>query len=84
MVLPRGSGALLPRLIDGKLRHGLGLRAAMRLEPLGDAGIGEREDGGRQKGGIRGARLADGERADGDAGGHLDDGEQAVLAAEGA
>src|SRR5690606_30410008 len=83
MVLPSGSGTALLGNIDGTLRDGLRLLAAMRVEPLGDIGIAEGEDGGGEQVSIGGTGLADGEGADRIAGRHLDDRQLAVLAAQG-
>ena len=52
---------------------GVGLCGAPGFEALGQRIVGRREDRGRQKASVDRAGLADRERADRDAAGHLDD-----------
>ena len=47
---------------------------------VGQRLVGKRQHRGREQGGIGRAGLADGERSDGNAGRHLDDGKQRILA----
>ena len=63
-------------------QHGLGLRAAIVFERAPHIGAAVAQDRGSQQGGIRGAGGADGERADRDAGGHLDDGQKRIDAVQ--
>ena len=58
------------------------VRAARQASSRRQRGVGERQHGGRQQRGVDRARFADRERADRNAGRHLDDREEAVLARE--
>src|SRR4051812_226119 len=79
MVAPRGRASAIFAGCRGDLGGLLGAIA-------GQGGVQllvvEREDRGSEERGVGGAGLADGKSADGDAGGHLDDREQAVLATQ--
>jgi hypothetical protein len=59
-----------------------GLPGAPGVEALGKVRVGKRQHGSGQQRGVDRAGLADGQRTDGHAGRHLDDGQQAVEAAE--
>src|SRR5688572_21894198 len=60
-------------------RHCLGLFMAIAIQPLAQRRVVQGNDRRRQQGGIGRPGLADGKRADRDAGRHLDDGIEAVL-----
>ena len=62
------------------LRSVAARRASRRMASVG---VGGGEDGGGEQGGVDGAGAPDREGADGDAGGHLDDAEQAIHAFQG-
>src|SRR5690349_9480469 len=81
MVLPCGSGEASD-IVGWKLGDGSGLVGAEIVERRSDLRIGEREDRCSQQGGIDGAGATDGESAHRNAGRHLDDREEAILAAE--
>src|ERR1700691_3289690 len=63
--------ALLTRRILRPFGDAGGLTFAPRFQPAAQAGIAQRQNARRQKCGVDRARLADGERADRNAGRHL-------------
>src|SRR5262249_17268118 len=72
-----GAAAIARALGDGG-----GLRLAPARQACREAGIRQGKDRRGMEGGVDGAGLADGERRHGHAAGHLDDGIEAVEAAE--
>ena len=67
----------------GPLRHGGGLGGTQGLEPFGQIRVFNRQNSGRQKAGIGGPGLANRQRADRNAGGHLDNRQKTVLPRQG-
>ena len=61
-------------------RHGVGLRLPKGIEARGEGRIMKGKNGGGQKRGIGRSGRANGQSADGDAFGHLDNGQKRILA----